>query len=111
MGHPVPFRMMMQPKRMSEVKGGQSFSKARGWGSIQLKCEEDLVGSLTALAFKFAVGGASWRGPVKHDFACKSTASLLTGQHEWNFRSAVDTSSQTFIVHLEVDCGAEQANE
>merc|ERR1712183_23663 len=96
---------------MSEVKGRQSFSKAHGCGTIQLKCVEALVGSQTTLAFKLAVGRSSWQGPVKHDFACTSTAGLPTGSHEWNFRSAVDASSQTFTVHLEVDCGAEQTSE
>merc|ERR1712183_42901 len=71
LGRPVPFRLMVQPKEM--FKGGDSFAKARGFGSIQLKCEdalmEDTLLRHTALTFRFAVGQVPWRGDVRHDFA------------------------------------------
>merc|ERR550525_80121 len=61
LGRPVPFRLMVQPKSTSGAKGGESFEKARGLGSIQLKCEEALTehaAGSTVVTFRLAVGSA-----------------------------------------------------
>jgi len=107
MGRPIPFRLMVQPKDVSHGKGGESFAKARGFGSIQLKCEEafmEHVAGPTVLAFRLAVGTATWRGPVRHDFAAASAMGLPVGRHIWNFRTAVDSVSQTVTILLDVEC-------
>jgi len=35
---PVEFRMILKPRAVHDSKGGASFKKAQGWGSIELKC-------------------------------------------------------------------------
>merc|ERR1712214_195973 len=98
MGRPVSFRMMLEPRDTCQNGGIKSFSKARGFGIIKLKCEEALAEvEKTALTFKLSAVGAAWRGPVRHDFSSASVAGLPSGGEEWNFRSVVD-ASQTFTV-------------
>jgi len=105
LGKLVPFRLMVQPKE--KFKGGDNFAKARGLGSIQLKCEDTLMEEAlqrTALTFRLAVGQMPWRAHVRHDFAGASAAGLPAGQQEWNFRKAADPSSQTITISLEAEC-------
>lgn len=104
--HLVPFRIMVQAKRKSHKKGGDSFGKARGVGSIHLKCEalvEEIFRQAT-FELMISVGGTLWRGPVRHNFARDSVAGLPPCQQNWNLRSAVVAASQTVAVYVEVKC-------
>merc|ERR550525_399894 len=104
LGRPVPFRLMVQPKTTSAARGRESFAKAHGMGSIQLKCEEALAQDsveTSVVAFSLAVGSASWRGPIRHDFAGASAAGLPAETRAWNFRTAVDSESHTITIQLD----------
>merc|ERR1719491_1158283 len=70
-GRPVPFKIILQAKKKSQSRGGETFCRARGVGSVQLKCEasSDDLPAHTMLSFRVAVGQDAWRGPVTHDFA------------------------------------------
>merc|ERR1719210_698683 len=75
-GEPVQFKMIMRPKVMSDEKGGGSFKKARGRGTIKLRCLNDVDTSVRPVVnFRIAVGSgdpakqAKPRGPVRHDFS------------------------------------------
>merc|ERR1719491_540426 len=98
MGRPVLFRMMMHAKEMPEKKGGESFHKARGRGSIQLKCEEDFKEDApvqTAMRFKLSVGHAPWR-PGRLDFAQASVGGLPAFRSVWDLRTFADATTETF---------------
>merc|ERR1719203_1856435 len=105
MGAAVQFRLMVYAKRRSQKKGGDNFGKARGSGSIHLKCEANHLEEhprQSLLAFRIAVGSEPWRGPVTHDFALESVAGLPAIQQYWNPRTAA--SSQIFTIRLRVEC-------
>jgi len=107
LGRPVPFRLMLQPKSTSGAKGAESFARARGLASVQLKCEESLkadAAGTSVVAFRVAAGPLSWRGPVRHDFAGTSAASLPSNQRMWDLRTATDSESRTVTIHLDVEC-------
>jgi len=106
---PVKFKMVMRPKVMSDEKGGQSFKKARGRGKILLRCVEDVDSQSVAkpvVTFRIAVGNSHKqslpRGPVRHDFSDKPICGLLEDTQQWDFTKAVDKSTHTFVVSLEV---------
>jgi len=77
-GHPsVTFKMMIYPKVSSENKGGASFKKAKGKGSIQLKCEAEL---------EEAAGTLPSKSPLEvvqssRDLAVQCSIILLPGLH------------------------------
>lgn len=99
----APFKLTLYPKRFRKCKGGVSFDGSRGRGHVQLKCEGELS---SEIAFSISIGSESkkqvTRGPVPHDFSQTAVATLPKGQDEWNFFSAVDDKSETFMVVLEI---------
>lgn len=108
------FRMMMYPTQVSERKGGASFRKAKGKGSVHVKCESSL-GEVhdKALALRISVHSpqqeddnaqqdAPPRGLVSHNFADSGICSLPKDQAEWDFGKATDEETQTFVVSLDV---------
>lgn len=102
MGCPVPLRLVVQAKTKSQQTGGEQFGKAKGVGSVLLKCEavaEDVLGD-ACLDFSICVGDQAWRGPVLADLACDGVFGLPPRRQNWNFRSAVDAASNTFAVSL-----------
>jgi len=103
------FKMTVYPQAVSEGKGGASFKKAGGKGSIQLKCEgEDQ--QINPITFKLSIGSGrrenplleASRGPVTCDFAVKGTVGLPKADEVWDFPAVVDRQSQTFVITLEV---------
>jgi hypothetical protein len=104
----APFRMMLQPKVSSENKGGSSFRKAQGKGSLQLKCESKVQDSAAArFRFNFVIGSSKKRleaprGPISHDFSTGGIVGLRKGEDEWDFSRSVDNKSDTFVVCLEI---------
>lgn len=106
-GHPsVTFKMMIYPKVSSENKGGASFKKAKGKGSIQLKCEAELEEASGNVTFQISIGSGAVvqgpRGPVQHNFASSPACGLPPKQEEWDFNEVVEQESMTFVVCLEV---------
>lgn len=101
MGRPVPFKVMLTPKEVTNRKGGQSFKRSRGVGSIQLKCEsvEDFT---EVVSVKFSVGRSLARGPVVHDFSQTGVCSLKSDQENWDFTKAVDRVSQSFDIRVQI---------
>jgi len=108
------FRMMMYPTQVSERKGGASFRKAKGKGSVHVKCESSL-GEVhdKALALRISVHSPQQeddnaqqdtppRGLVSHNFADSGICSLPKDQAEWDFGKATDEETQTFVVSLDV---------
>lgn len=105
------FKIMLYPKAISDRRGGASFKKAKGKGSVQLKCEAALGKTAGgALSLRVAIGNGRGgrdaalepaRGPVRHDFSESGVCGLPKHQEEWNFARVVDEASQTFAVVLE----------
>lgn len=99
----APFRMMLQAKVVADKKGGECFIKAKGWGSIHLKCESSMenLPQDACVVFKVSAGRGLWRGPVVHDFAHGGVSGLPRAQQDWDFKAACEEGSQTFLVCLE----------
>merc|ERR1711972_272870 len=100
----VPFKMVIYPKTMSAGKGG--FRKAKGRGTVQVKCEADLTDAWATVTFRICVGSGAHRleprGPVVHDFSRFACCGLPTGEDEWDFSSVLTPDAQTFAVCLEI---------
>merc|ERR1719188_1809171 len=103
-GRSAPFKIMIYPTITNEQKGGASFKKSKGKGTVQIKCEEALAeGAFPPLKFRIAIGSgdnrAAFRGPWTHDFCVTNMWALQT--EVWDFLSVVDQRSSTFAVVLE----------
>jgi len=111
-GVPGTFRIMLYPTVVSDRKGGASFKKAKGKGSVQIKCEsplDDVYDGIVTLrilvcGLQQVDSGAEEapRGPVQHNFADSGVCSLPKDQEEWDFGKATDEETQNFVVLLEV---------
>eukprot|EP00927_Polykrikos_kofoidii_P019053 TRINITY_DN1887_c0_g1_i4.p1 TRINITY_DN1887_c0_g1~~TRINITY_DN1887_c0_g1_i4.p1 ORF type:complete len:397 (-),score=63.61 TRINITY_DN1887_c0_g1_i4:158-1348(-) len=120
------FRMMLYPTAVSDRKGGASFKKAKGKGSIHIKSESsfsevhDGLLSMTLLVrgkqdnsdsevddfLEDVVAlrdGEAPRGPILHNFQDNGICSLPKENEEWDFGKAADEESQHFVVLLRVD--------
>jgi len=95
------FKLMVKPRAMGDKKGQASFHKGRGWGSVELKLVEGVALAPT-LRFCIAVGGTSACRMVTHDFSSSTVCGLERGEDHFDFKSAVDRSSSTFLVAMEV---------
>jgi len=95
------FKLWLKPLPMGDKKGQACFRKARGWGSVDLKLTECTAVAPTLL-FGISVGEGSTCTPVQHDFNDSVVASLSRNDSKFDFTSAVDPNSSTFLVFLEV---------
>lgn len=109
----VNFKILIRPKVISSVRGGASFKKAKGKGSVELRCLDEVTAAMNpVVTFRISVGSGTDparqeppRGPVRHDFTKKAICGLPAGEEEWDFSKAVDEATQTFVVCLEVLAG------
>jgi len=109
----VNFKILIRPKVVSSVRGGACFKKAKGKGSVELRCLDEVTAAMNPIVtFRISVGSGTDparqeppRGPVRHDFTKKAICGLPAGQEEWDFSKAVDEATQTFVVCLEVLAG------
>jgi len=108
---PLPFKMTVTPKVVSDGKGGASFRKAKGKSIIQLKCEAPRE-DMESYPIRFYLSAWSGReedprtlperGPVTCNFAQSGICGLPKDCEIWDFPEAVDQASQTFVICLEV---------
>eukprot|EP00403_Amphidinium_massartii_P000028 CAMPEP_0178373984 /NCGR_PEP_ID=MMETSP0689_2-20121128/2144_1 /TAXON_ID=160604 /ORGANISM="Amphidinium massartii, Strain CS-259" /LENGTH=454 /DNA_ID=CAMNT_0019993943 /DNA_START=29 /DNA_END=1389 /DNA_ORIENTATION=+ len=103
-GQGLRFRMVMKALTVSQEKGGGSFQRAKGKGTIELRCLNEITGQVPDVTFRLAIGSGGDpskqygpRGPVTHNFAEHSICGLKPGQDEWDFRKAVDSKTGTFV--------------
>lgn len=99
-GARIRFKMLLNPKKIIAGRRVSCFKKALGRGYISLKCEGDHEGNMggSPLVVNLQVViGRRHCGVVCHDF---SRRALFTHNEEWDFRSVVDATSQTFVVSL-----------
>eukprot|EP00933_Yihiella_yeosuensis_P075449 TRINITY_DN8485_c0_g1_i4.p1 TRINITY_DN8485_c0_g1~~TRINITY_DN8485_c0_g1_i4.p1 ORF type:complete len:546 (-),score=103.62 TRINITY_DN8485_c0_g1_i4:248-1885(-) len=93
---PLPFKVSLHAKLVINNKRGGGFKKAKGKGSVELKCEAPHLDSSLELAFTIRCGrGATLqppRGPILNNFTEKSCAGLPEGKDEWDFRSIAEGS-------------------
>jgi len=107
----VQFKVVIRPKAIHESRGGNSFKKAKGRGTVELRCLEKLDSSLSPVVM-FRIGasqdGASgnFRGEVRHDFSERSICGLPKDEEEWNFTEFVNEQLQSFFVCVEIITGA-----
>jgi len=105
----VPFRLRLWPDdgaRSGSGLGGGSFQDTDGKGSVELVCADEVPDTVPDVKFRIAVGSGLLRqparGPVCHNFEEASACGLPPDQAVWDFGAAVDSSSDTFAVCLEV---------
>lgn len=106
------FRVVMYPTAVSDRKGGASFRKAKGKGSVHLKCESNIdqaTGSVLEVYFLVKSvceddpDQETRRGPVLHNFFESGFCSLPKHESEWDFQRATEaSSSESFVVLLEI---------
>lgn len=105
---PVQFKMVIRPSAVHGSRGGASFKKAKGKGSVELRCLEQVErGRDPPLNFRIAVGsgrnfGEAPRGPVRHDFSERATCGLPDNLKEWDFSRHVDHETQMLSICLEI---------
>lgn len=99
------FKLMIYAKSTTDRKGGACFKKARGRGTIQLKCQGDVLEASGDASFRIAIGSGVRaqppRGPIAHNFASNAVRGLLEEEEEWDFATVIDDESLTFLVKLE----------
>jgi hypothetical protein len=110
----VQFKMMVRPRITSEMRGGASFKKARGKGTVELKCVDVVDSAMNpSLTFRISIGSVSDprkqrepRGPIQHNFAESVICGLPSEYALWDFSKVVDKVTKTFVVVLEVLSGS-----
>lgn len=100
-GRIVSFKVFLTSREVTSRKGGHSFKKSRGIGSLQLKCET--LSSLTdSVDVTFSVGSGFASGSVVHDFAQTGICSLKGDRDNLDFTKAVDRVSQSFEICVQI---------
>merc|ERR1719188_1371646 len=102
-GRTVPFKMTIYPTKVPDQRGGASFKKSNGRGSVSIRCVADLITGSTPLRFRIYTGRAGEnkqtpRGPVEHDFWAGAVCGLPRDIAEWDFQEVQDNASSTFVV-------------
>merc|ERR1711924_288741 len=106
-GREATFKLMLVPVCTADKKGGSSFKKAQGMGKILMKCEADfdIPEDVANVRFRLAVGSGAkqhCRGPVDHNFSQNSLCGLPAAEEVWDFHTAVDEASMTFVACVEI---------
>jgi hypothetical protein len=101
----VSFKLGLYPKAAANGDS-LSFKRAKGKGVVMLRCT-DSVRTQTKVQFRIAVDSAPSENPlhsdpVIHDFFEKPIAYLPAGLDEWNFKTKVHTSTDSFSVCLDI---------
>jgi len=94
------FKLMLKPKAMGDKKYQEGFQRARGWGSVELKCVEG-ASSAPMLRFWISVGDEKPRSSVTHDFSEIAVSGMAKSEESFHFASAVDKDSGLFLVSLQ----------
>merc|ERR1712050_733642 len=95
----VTCKLMLYARALKQGNSGQSFKLSGGQGSLQLKCENEFGGSLHGkVSLRFFLPGSQESKLVQHNFS----QSAACTSPDWDFTKAVDKSTQTFIVSVEV---------
>eukprot|EP00931_Biecheleriopsis_adriatica_P025351 TRINITY_DN15594_c0_g1_i1.p1 TRINITY_DN15594_c0_g1~~TRINITY_DN15594_c0_g1_i1.p1 ORF type:complete len:656 (-),score=129.94 TRINITY_DN15594_c0_g1_i1:29-1963(-) len=101
----VNFRVLVSAKHLNNRRNGHCFKTAKGKASLQLKCEGTPPAHAPCLAFSFRVGNgdkAELRGPAIHDFSETLVGRLAPGVEEWDLMAAMDSSTGTCTIQLEI---------
>eukprot|EP00927_Polykrikos_kofoidii_P079166 TRINITY_DN75953_c0_g1_i1.p1 TRINITY_DN75953_c0_g1~~TRINITY_DN75953_c0_g1_i1.p1 ORF type:complete len:291 (-),score=27.31 TRINITY_DN75953_c0_g1_i1:218-1018(-) len=95
----TPFKIMLCPIKMSPCRGGVSFSKSRGVGTVQLKCDACVPREMGLLNLRCSVGQQSFGRHQSHDF---SQCGVFHMPHAHDFGDAVNAFTKSFSVKLEI---------
>jgi len=102
----VEFKLLVMAVSKGEKRGQAGFKAARGRGILKLKCVAGVSSDLPPLTCQFSLqssdGKPRTRGLVTHDFQQESMCGLPQQNHEWDLDAAVDYTSRSFVVCLEV---------
>jgi len=95
-GDTIPFLVQITATKVSDEKGGHTFRKANGRGTLQVtsKVRPERLAGGEPLSLTFIVGSLPQRGPVQHNFAASTTFSL---PGELDFLGAQDANSNVRV--------------
>jgi len=101
----VTFRLIIAPSLPTSNRGGGSFQKSKGWGTVQVKCEAALPDAIAEMTYRVWLGSGDKtqapRGPNQHNFAQNAISELPRSNDQWNFSAAVDEKTNSFTLCLE----------
>jgi len=101
----VACKVMIHPSFVGDRKGQAGFKRAKGKGSIHLKCVANTSTHVPQVSFSVTIGtNGSWqpkRGPVACSFSDGAVSGLLRNE-EWDFRGAVGKTAKICNVRLEL---------
>lgn len=95
------FKLMLKANAVGDGRYQEGFRKARGRGSVELKCVDESSFFSPTLRFWISIGDGSLRGPVVHNFSESTVCRLTKGEQIFDFLAAVDDKSSTFLVALQ----------
>jgi hypothetical protein len=95
------FKLMLKPCAVGDGRYQDGFRKARGRGSVELKCVDESSFFSPTLRFWISIGDGSLRGPVVHNFSQSTVCGLTKSEQIFDFSAAVDDKSSTFLVTLQ----------
>mmetsp|Transcript_54077 Transcript_54077/g.125747 ORF Transcript_54077/g.125747 Transcript_54077/m.125747 type:complete len:490 (+) Transcript_54077:93-1562(+) len=102
---PAAFKITIYPRSTNDGRGGGGFRKAKGRGRVELKCEAQLSRGVPDVVFFIGVGIGDKqqpiRGPVAVNFLDHSVGGLAKSEEEWDFASATDDDTRTFLVFID----------
>jgi len=102
----VPCKIKVSAKEMHTQKHGQCFKTSNGVGKVEIKCEDLFPEDAPPITFTIAVGrdknAQGTRGPVAHNFSQASVAGLPDGEADWDFKAAVDVSTRSFDIMVDI---------
>jgi len=95
---PCPFQLMLYAEARSPKWGSSGFARSRGRGRIEIRCGAELPKGSGRVTFALSLGSQPPRPAVSHDFSQQACCGL----RRWDFSTAVDPATGTFVVHLEI---------
>ncbi|CAE7926798.1 unnamed protein product [Symbiodinium necroappetens] len=104
-GHaePFTFRMVILATQTGG-KHGAGFKKAKGRGSIELKCSSAVPSGVDSVTALVTIGeGARKQIPTEHNFSDKTCCQLPNGEEaDWDFKQSVSRDAKCLEIAVEV---------
>ena len=103
---PSTFRMVILA-RQTGGKHGAGFKKAKGWGSIELKCSSAVPSGVGSIAACVTVGEGARKQlsaqPIEHNFGDKTCCQLRNGEEaDWDFRQSISRDAKNCEISVEI---------
>ena len=103
---PFTFRMVILATQTGG-KNGAGFKKAKGRGSIELKCSSTVPSGVDSVTAFVTIGEGARKQfcakPIEHNFADKTCCQLRNGEEaDWDFRQSISRDTKNCEISVEV---------